>query len=172
MPMPSSHAMRQRRPGTRVGANVSSISTVSPRSALQLRLAVGRQRPAPHYIVFERADGIDGDANPVASSQRKLVRRHNAGSCHQKHTERKAVFEEKILCQLEDRSLELRQRCRSAENLRSLTRNLDMDWSSSRQGFARHQNARPQRATAVVDLCLWKIERVLALDVARAHIVA
>src|SRR5579863_2966409 len=35
-----------------------------------------------------------------------------------------------------------------------------------------HKDARSERATAVIHLCLGQIERILALDIARAHVIA
>ena len=49
---------------------------------------------------------------------------------------------------------------------------LDCDLRRVRQWARGHKNSRPQRAAAVVDLGLRQIQRILAFDIARAHIVA
>ena len=59
--MPSSHAMRQRRLGIpSANWNASGVNEVFSAASLQAAL---------HHDIFERADRVDGDANPVTGGK-------------------------------------------------------------------------------------------------------
>src|ERR1700690_1813653 len=52
-----------------------------------------------------------------------------------------------------------------------LPKNLDRNLSRVRQRTLAHENPGPQRTTAVIHLGLGQVERILALDVARTHVI-
>ncbi len=105
-------------------------------------------------------------------SKGKVVRRDDAGSGHEECSVRESVFAEKVGGQIGRFALELRERGGAGKNHTAAAQDFDLDRSGGRQRIAADENARAQRATAVVDLGLRKIERIFALDIARAHIVA
>src|SRR5690348_4117845 len=96
-PRASSHAMRQRRPGTLWFVSVSEIVN-SPYLGLRGEASsICVQQPALNDYVFERADRVDGDANAIAAGQREGIRRNNACAGHQIGAGREVVFAEEIL---------------------------------------------------------------------------
>src|ERR1700690_3361731 len=86
-PMPRSQAMRQRRRGRRAwGGGFGAEEELCSFNRLLVaifwvaifRVAIcwrsdGRGESSLHHVIFERANGVDGDANPVAGHQGKVV---------------------------------------------------------------------------------------------------
>src|SRR5205085_12430910 len=85
---------------------------------------------------------------------------------------RKTAAVVKIFDQFFRLAFHLLQGSRTRERGFAVTTDLDPDFGRCGQGLFRDQQARSQRATAVVDLGLWQIERILALDLSGTRDVA
>ena len=81
---------------------------------------------------------------------------------------RRRIFDQRLWV-----AFQLRQRDRARELDPAHDARISIDnLGRMRQRTCAHQNSRSERATAVVHLGLRQIERILALDVARTHVVA
>ena len=104
--------------------------------------------------------------------ERKRVRRNDAGAGHEEGAVGKAVVAEQILDKSRWCALQLGERSVGGKCSRAAAHNLKTNRRRGRQRLRRDEHAGPERATAVVDLGLRQIERILSLDIARAHVVA
>src|SRR5581483_10131117 len=122
--------------------------------------------------ILEHPNPVNADANQIAMSQGKIITRHNARPGHQVCAMREAVVPKKIADQLLKLALDLRQSRAAAEGRLSFPLNFKADGCALRQRLLRKQNRRPNRAASVIDFRLRQIQRVLAFNIPRAHIVS
>src|SRR5205085_5516210 len=85
---------------------------------------------------------------------------------------RKTAAVVKIFDQFFRLAFHLLQGSRTRERGFAVTTDLDPDFGGCGQGLVRDQQARSERATAVVDFGLWQIERIFALDISGTHVVS
>src|SRR5579863_10488053 len=169
-PMPSSHAMRQRRHGRpagrsefRCGAEAWSANRLLAVICLRPRCRGSdcRRESSLHHVVLKRADGVDSDANFVCGRQGEIVRRDDAGSGHQECAAREIVFAEEVGGQVGGLALQLRKRGAARKNSAAAAQIFDPDGRGWGKRITVDKNARPQRETAVVDLGLGKEKGIL-----------
>jgi hypothetical protein len=125
------------------------------------------ERPEPSgYLVFQRTDRRDGDADAVSASQGEAGWGNDAGAGHQKAALGEGVVAVQIVDQRSRIALQFAERHLARERQASGAVNLDGDFGPRRQRAFAHQDTRAESAATVVDLGLRQIERVLTFDIA------
>src|SRR5207244_2781908 len=112
------------------------------------------------------------DADDVALREREAFARDDARARREETARREAVVPEEEFDERLGRPLELFEGGRSGERGLPAPEDLKADRGRARRHLVGDQEARAERAAPVVDLGLRQVERILALDVARAHVVA
>jgi hypothetical protein len=128
---------------------------------------------APDDGVDQRADALDGDAHDVAAGQGERQFGHQRRPGGQDHPVREHVGPVQVTGQLAERAVQPGRRGRSGPDLSAVPADDQPDREAVRVGhLPGRADHRAQRAAAQVDLGLRQVQRVLALDRARAHVVA
>src|SRR5690606_35864065 len=125
-----------------------------------------------HHVIDERADAVDADLDAVVGVQGERIRRHDARARREKRALREAVVDHEEPDELRGAALHHRERRRALERRGRVALDRETDRGVCRQRRARDQNAGPEREALIVGFRLRQVERVLAFDVARAHVVA
>jgi competence protein ComEC len=124
-------------------------------------------------LVGEPADTVDGDRDAVADREGERVVGHDTGAGEEDDTVRECLGPPEMIHEVGERAADAIDRRAPAEHLVSRTFDCHADRPAADRGLDRFQHdPRAERARAIVDLRLWQVEQVLALDVARTHVVA
>src|SRR6185437_12518239 len=122
--------------------------------------------------ILKCAQAVDGDADEIAVCERELVAGDDAGASHEIRAVRKAAIAEEPTRKFLRVTLQLGKRRVSFECGPAAAHDLNLDRGNLWQRFVAEQDTGAKPATPVVDLGLRKVEWILALDVARAHVIA
>src|SRR6185436_14984481 len=156
-------------PAIKTGSSAMRVPTLS-------LFGLVRPRFARHFVLQRhRGDAVraaDGDGNDVTVGQREVLPRDDARSRRQDRALRKVELHEQEVGQLVQRALDLRRPRLARERDAARARDLQGDRQIAQAIRVADVDAGADRARAVVDLRLRQVERVVALDVARRHVVA
>src|SRR5690606_37188444 len=122
--------------------------------------------------IRQSPNGLDRDSNLVAVREREVVRRHDAGAGHEPRTVRKRILPIQVFREQRQRPFHLTDLGAAREDDLAPASDLHRDLRlAGRQLLGQHE-AGSERGAPRIRLGLRQVERVLALDVARAHVVA
>jgi DNA-binding LacI/PurR family transcriptional regulator len=163
---------------------IGAVSPVEPRLVVRASVAAVEQTPrlpfgikegsfAPHDGVDQLSDLSDRDADLVAWFQGERQVGDQAGAGGQHHAGREIVLREQVAGQFVDPPPQARRARRSVPGHRVVAADRQPDGEGIRVGHLPHRpDPRADRAGAQVDLGLRQVQRVLAFNGARAHVVA